>query len=79
MTPIEKYMTELKGFIGLVLSTILPILHDLNTLIQTGGAVLGVLLLIASIWNKLLEKRKNDLEIKILEDKLNNKKNEKDN
>lgn len=76
MTPLEKYMTEIKGFIGVGLSTVLPILTDLNTIIQTGGALLGILLLIASIKNRLLEKKKNEIEIKILENKLNEIKNE---
>lgn len=79
MTPIEKYMTEIKGFVGVGLSTILPILTDLNTLIQTGGALLGILLLIASIKNRLLEKRKNEIEIKILEQKFKEIKNEDNN
>lgn len=73
MLPTEaKHMDETKGIVGLILTILSPIMDIINPTIQLTGAVLGLILLIVSIKNRLLEKKKQKLEIELLENKLKN-------
>lgn len=73
----EKITSEIKGLIGLLLATVMPFMHEINSLIQLLGALLGLVLLVISIRNKAQERRKNEIEIKLLEKEYedNSKKN----
>lgn len=79
MLPTEpKNMDETKGIVGLILAILTPVTDLLNPAIQLAGALLGLILLIVSIKNRLLEKKKQQLEIKLLNQKLNQKSHESD-
>lgn len=68
MLPTEpKHMDETKGIVGLILTIISPLVQIINPGIQLLGAILGIILLVVSIKNRLLEKKKQKLEIEILE------------
>ncbi len=78
MLPTEpKHMDETKGLVGFILTMISPLVNIINPSIQLLGAVLGIILLVVSIKNRLLEKKKQKLEIEILEKSLKKNNHEK--
>ncbi len=69
----KHYMIEFKGILGAILMITMPFLSFLYVALQILGALFGLWLVLTSIHNKQLEKKKLKLEIKQLQKTENEK------
>lgn len=44
-----------RGLLGVFLSTLTPTIEALNPILQFAGAALGIVLVLVSIWHKILQ------------------------